>query len=86
MMKKYIRHIPNAVNYDLFPYAILFNNSRCEFIIGIMLYKYVYKYTKSITTKTCPMIVSENNRHILYNTKMSKSIANIIIKEIMKCT
>lgn len=88
MMRKYIKYIPNTVNYDLFPYKIIYSDARCHTIVGVIRKKYGLYVARKIIYKHTGFIapLAEGNYRRLYDSKMSKSIANIIIREIMKCT
>lgn len=82
MMKKYIRHIPNNMNYDLFPYNIIFSNNKYNTVVGVIDKKY---YSKTISIVHMLPFTSYDIG-TFYNAKMSKSIADIIVKELIKCT
>lgn len=81
MMKKYIRYIPKIVDYDLFPYNIIFSDDKYDTIIGV-----IDKNNRKAINVVYMMFFTPYNIYAFYNAKMSKSIADIIIKEIMKCT
>lgn len=81
-MKRYIKHIPNNVSYDLFPYNIIFSDKKYNTVIGVIDKKY---HSKTISIVYMIPFTSYNI-DVLYNAKMNKSMANIIIKELMKCT
>lgn len=87
-MKRYIKYIPNTVNCDLFPYDIIYSDARCHTIIGVIDKKYYESFVHKVVKTHFAFIASLaiGNYKRLYDTKMSKSMANMIIKELMKCT